>query len=323
MTPRNIGNTEESEICTDPAKCCEDPVCYGDPDQGTTCFCQDLWDCSKNPAKCEQSKQVPGSGNWECTWTEDVYTCTKTGQEAKPPQGGAGFDCQWDEETDSWVCEQDIPPNPYGSPDGTNSWDCTVNNDTNVIECTRVSDPGSGVPPAFSQPPTGHGQPAPPVSGECVVWGDVTYQGSEELVVVMPDELEDQGILHAEAAGWYDLFNDYLAESGDNQTNESCYFRVVNDTNPAGHPVQSNCGKDWVIMDRDNDGTPTTSAFIGTFWLDKGDNTLQMHHYCPRFKAGECVDLHNDLPENKTCPSTNPNSVHFRGGTSLCVVPVE
>ncbi len=132
----------------------------------------------------------------------------------------------------------------------------------------------------------------------------------------------DSGTLTAPAEGWFHAYSTLLAESGNSQWNESSVFRVKNTTWPAGTPYYRNCSDDWVVPDVDNYGAPSGSRlYIGTFWMDSGANTLQMDHYCPMYRAGQCPGHHIPTDPSSTCDSGNINSVHYEG-LALCLVPV-
>jgi hypothetical protein len=134
--------TDPYAPCTDRDTCCTsaDVQCTGDPDNNPTCTCTTLWDCSQDPSKCEQDKQVPtGGGTWTCEWTEQAYTC-KGGDPSSPP-GGSGWNCENDAETGQWICTKQ-PPNPANTPGGTSVWKCKVEN--GKIVCVREGGP----PPA-------------------------------------------------------------------------------------------------------------------------------------------------------------------------------
>jgi hypothetical protein len=151
----NNGNNGDDPYapCTDPAKCCpqEKMQCYGDADTGITCTCSDLWDCSKNPNKCEQDLQTPdGASDWDCEWTEFKYICKKEGSEDSPPQGGSDWHCKWNDTEWTWECTKDIPPNPPNTPEGAAGWNCVVDTENNKLVCERKNAP----PP----PDTGGGQ---------------------------------------------------------------------------------------------------------------------------------------------------------------------
>jgi hypothetical protein len=127
--------------CTDPEKCCpaDKKKCYGDPDKGIICTCSDLWDCSKNPDKCDQDMPTPdGTNDWECTWSEFKYTCTKKGDKNTPPTGDSDWDCTYNEQEFKWECTKHPVPNPSNSPDGTAVWKCVVDNENNKLVCTKT-----------------------------------------------------------------------------------------------------------------------------------------------------------------------------------------
>jgi hypothetical protein len=134
--------------CTDYQKCCpaEKMVCTGDPDTGIVCSCSDLWDCSKNPNKCEQPLPAPpGGGDWTCAWTEFKYTCTKKmpppGDKGENPQtldGGAGWYCQWVDSEFSWQCTRTPPVPSNNGVAGAGVWKCTVQG-TKLV-CERSGD---------------------------------------------------------------------------------------------------------------------------------------------------------------------------------------
>jgi hypothetical protein len=164
--------------CTDALKCCpkSEMVCHGDPDTGVVCKCASLWDCSKNPKKCEQDKQVPsGKGAWDCKWTKDTYTCTGTPGAGEVP-GGKGWTCK--KNGNDWKCEKDTVPNPSNKPDGGNYWDCEVDNELNKLKCEKKSTPPPSTPPVTppstpppstppSTPPSNPPPPIPPPAKEC------------------------------------------------------------------------------------------------------------------------------------------------------------
>jgi len=142
----------------------------------------------------------------------------------------------------------------------------------------------------------------------------------DEIYVLSWDPITATGALSAPEQGWYHVFNQYVAESGATQRNESAFFRVTNATHPTGEPRWGNCGDDWVLPDQDNNGTNALYYYIGTFWLDAGDNALTMHHYCPEYRSGTCTWMHDAKDSSTTCDSDNANSVHFNG-SGLCVTP--
>jgi hypothetical protein len=194
-----------------------------------------------------------------------------------------------------------------------------------------TSDPGdsrdSGEPPDedppedddppwdYTHPPKG--EPPERTRGSCEDGTSASFSPGEIYVLSWSDTTAS-GTLHAPEEGWYHVFNQNVAESGATQRNESAYFRVTNSTHPSGKPRWSNCGDDWVLPDQDNNGTTALYYYIGTFWLDAGDNALAMHHYCPEYRTGTCTWMHDGQDSDKTCDSGNVNSVHFVG-SGLCV----
>jgi hypothetical protein len=149
--------------CTSYDACCTkaDLVCVGDPDTGhTTCSCSTLWDCSKNPKKCEQDKPVPsGGGDWTCTWTAQLYTCKSANPTATP--GGNGWTCS--QSGGSWTCTKS-PPNPSNKPGGASVWKCTVEEVADKVICERASTPDASTP---KSPDAGAPPPRPKTETNC------------------------------------------------------------------------------------------------------------------------------------------------------------
>jgi hypothetical protein len=121
----------------------EKQKCYGDPDKGSViCTCDDLWDCSKNPNKCEGTAPTPGGSNsWNCSWSEFNYTCTSKGGDQSNPPGGSDWYCTWKEW--GWSCTKVKTPTPPGG--GT--WTCAVDSTTGKITCEK----DTTVPPTGSE----------------------------------------------------------------------------------------------------------------------------------------------------------------------------
>ena len=86
---------------------------------------------------------------------------------------------------------------------------------------------------------------------------------------------------------------------------------MTNARNPTGLPASGNCNGDFVVVDNDNSGTRPSMVFMGTFWLEAGNNTLTFAHYCPRQRAGHCPEHHNPTPSWSTCSSGQGNSAHL------------
>jgi hypothetical protein len=163
-------------------------------------------------------------------------------------------------------------------------------------------------------------QPDPYNDEDCLdgVWGDWL---SGEIYVFSWDRPTDSGVLVAPEAGWFHLYDTSIAESGSSQWNESVFLRVSNGLNPDGMPLDGNCEGDFVIVDPDNEGAlpDGTTVFLGTFLLEAGENDVSLHHFCPRYRDGECTDLHDAGDPNSTCDTGNVNSAHVVG-ESICLV---
>ena len=153
---------------------------------------------------------------------------------------------------------------------------------------------------------------------ECVPGTSATFDSGE--IYILSWEPLASGPLTAEEEGYYHLYDYSIAESEASQRNESAFLRITNATNPEGTPVFSNCEVDWVVMDNDNDQPPVagTRIYMGTFWLDAGVNTLELHHLCTYIRDGLCTDMHDQLDPESTCESSNANSVHYLG-EGLCL----
>ena len=144
----------------------------------------------------------------------------------------------------------------------------------------------------------------------------------QEVAVLAWDSDPDVGTVDVDTAGTYHVYSNYIAESGASQMNESAYIRISNNSNPDGYPLLNNCNDDWVVPDLDNTGSIPANmvAYVGTFILEAGENTIRMYHYCPLYRAGECPSFHVPDDANSTCDSGSPNSVHFTG-TAICLLP--
>ena len=130
------------------------------------------------------------------------------------------------------------------------------------------------------------------------------------------------GQLDAPVSGNYHIYDLSIAESGPSQWNEYAFIRVPNAANPSGLPNLGNCDGDYVVTDPDNLApVPAGSTrYLGTFNLDLGINEVELWHYCPVYRDGDCPSLHITDDPNTTCDSGSVNSVHFTG-TSVCLVP--
>lgn len=170
---------------------------------------------------------------------------------------------------------------------------------------------------------TGDSMPDPILEGDCPE-GTVATFDQDEIYVKSWERTEATGVLTTAYDGWYHVYDYSLAESGDEQTNESIYLRITNGARTYGKPLYANCeGEDWVVADSDNDGFPSDSRiYVGTFWLQAGDNDLTLHHYCPRYREGACPEHHVETDADSTCDSDGPNSAHFYG-EGICLVSAE
>jgi len=182
-----------------------------------------------------------------------------------------------------------------------------------------TTDSGGDRPPSFDDPP--NERPPTFLDGDCegneTAWFDFS-----EIYVKSWDVTLHEGAVHADVAGWYHIYDRGMAESGSSQTNETAFVRILNVTNPSGLPAWANCGDDWFVVDADNFGAPNQPLYVGTFWLDEGDNALELMHYCPVYRNGGCTGLHITDWGEGTCESTNPNSVHL-SAEGACVVPAD
>ncbi|MEN0065508.1 MAG: hypothetical protein AAGA48_25415 [Myxococcota bacterium] len=115
--------------------------------------------------------------------------------------------------------------------------------------------------------------------------------------------------------GWYAVYKNEVAESGASQRNESGYYRVYNEANPAGLPLEGNCNGEYIVQDYDNDGRIPDRVYLGTFYFDgSSENVLQMRHYCAI--RDTCPSMEDDQHE---CGRTW-DSIHLdRGEASLCL----
>jgi len=164
----------------------------------------------------------------------------------------------------------------------------------------------------------------PPLKLNSCPEGTVASFTPDEIYVLSWDDQVAEGALTTDAEGWYHVYDFAVAESGDSQWNETVAFRIINDTNPSGEAYWTNCDGEWWVEDADNQGEPAPGAvlYIGTFWLDSGENTLQMSHYCPVYRSGNCTSFHRTDDPEATCESGNVNSAHFLG-EGICLVQAQ
>ena len=149
----------------------------------------------------------------------------------------------------------------------------------------------------------------------------VTDSDGDGWVVITTSDTEDWAIINVPVDGVYEIYDSQLAESGSSQMNESGYITVTNSVNPSGYPVSPNCGLYYVLGDSDNNGTPASSIYVGTFSMMAGeDNLLTLHHYCPMYQDGHCTSFHNGDPNTGSgCNTSNANSLHM-DLDGICIV---
>lgn len=150
---------------------------------------------------------------------------------------------------------------------------------------------------------------------------DFTGGDGAQAYVKSWERTRDGATLHVPTAGVYAVYNTELAESGESQRNETAYFRFPGSGLDGASEV-TNCGDEYVVQDADNEGASPGHVLVGVFALHEGPNELEMHHFCPLFRAGACPSFHVGDPEAPGgCRDGNPNSVHFEG-SGICLVPL-
>jgi uncharacterized protein YegL len=120
-----------------------------------------LWDCSKEPNKCEQDLQKPDLSGWDCSWTTSSYICTKQGKENEPPKQDPEWLCNWESGSTEWRCIKDFAPNPENSPGGSSNWQCQVKQELTKLECSKKEIPKPTPPPEPTPTPTPTPAPTP------------------------------------------------------------------------------------------------------------------------------------------------------------------
>jgi hypothetical protein len=299
------GSSGQYEACTDTLKCCPQAElkCTGDPDK-MICSCESLWDCSKNPKKCEQARPVPGDGTWTCTWTATTYTCV--GKPSGTPPGGNGWTCV--KKGADTVCTKTSPPNPSNKPDGGSVWKCTVDNESKTITCEKGSTP----PPTTTTPPTT--TPPPPSSGtECVVgqkmWCDgEVYCGWGQVVCGADGRWKRKGFL-----GLGGLDCQELADGRRPNTLCACYHTFFNATCcetsdcvvPAGTNGQICAPAAGKLCDYCNAQSPSCTAPGGQCIITNSGETF----------CGQGCSVAQPCPSGYKCMTLSTKS----GTTSQCV----
>ena len=158
-------------------------------------------------------------------------------------------------------------------------------------------------------------------------------------------------------AGYYKIFSRNHSESGCLQKNESSFINIKNATNPSGIPKYVNCTDQWVSVDPGNkyfgcaiDGVNITGHglieptyptnphpwnmiyhYMGTFWIEPGDNDLEVRHACSLLMNSCPVMVHPDqpcAPGTRIRPdgstgnvSGTPQSTKFDHPNQFCLIP--
>jgi len=133
-------------------------------------------------------------------------------------------------------------------------------------------------------------EPACP-SGERVSFA--SYEGPDELVRLGDRHRDgDCATVTVEAPGYYQLFDSYVAESGSGQRDETGFLLVTNSCNETGLPLEANApGGRWVVIDNDNESTPSDPVYMGTFFFAEGDNRVCLYHWCPLWRDDHGVGM--------------------------------
>ena len=165
----------------------------------------------------------------------------------------------------------------------------------------------------------GFGMHAPPYNEEDCAQEEPVSWSPAELIVGSWNSVSASGAVHVATAGWYAIFDTALSESGSSQTNETGILQISNAANPDGWPLFGNCGDWWIVADSDNGGSPSdTPVYLGTFWLESGENQVTLYHYCTVYRSGQCPEFHNDTPAGGHCESSNWNSIHMQAN-EICL----
>ncbi len=266
-------------------------------------------------------------------WSDGSDLTFSAWHRSAPDNGGSGEDCalvgldtQWDDAacdaTVGYICEggslvtlcEDNDNDGHGDPNLAISTTASALvgyaaacDDCNDADGTYAVPP-SGLCDGPDDPPTDTPPDPIPDPADCTAGATVTVAGA---VWTGSYSSPRSTVIRASASGWYHLYDAYVAESGASQRNESGYLNVSNPFNPSGKPAAGNCNGEYIVVDNDNSGPPPSQVFIGTFYLQAGDNTLTLHHYCPLQRAGQCGAFHVTSASSSTCGSGNVNSIHL------------
>jgi hypothetical protein len=197
----------------------------------------------------------------------------------------------------------------------------TTTNSTTTPTDTGTAPWSNGDP---AEPPPYEAPPAPSIGEDCAAAGGILAQLDDDEVDVLSHEgTVEIRTLTSGVSGWYDLYDRSMAHSGTGEWNESAMVRILNAGNPSGLPVLANCGANQVTLDPDNTGDPGDELlYLGTFWFELGENTLELEHLCPTVRAGSCAELESLDDDDTTCAADDGNSAHLDGERLCMVAPV-
>jgi len=349
-------------------------VCPADPDCaiGGDCSlyeCPDHWECEDQPSGGEVCV-APGpdypddgsGGHWDCDDEYGVTTCSTEDGDFPDDGGGSDWDCERID--DLIVCTNDDPD--YPDDRGDETWGCWFEGEYRV--CSRgpgddgagSGGPGGGGPGDDGSGSGGPGGGGPGDDGRDDCVGDScappVCTGSARAAATFVDDRDgdDDGEIYAfgdgrrdracatvrvDVTGYYEVFDEYIAESCTSQLDETGYLTISNSCNPDGEPREENVGDHFLVDDVDNtmscssdsecggsmvcrEGTRTrccvdpTPVFMGTFLLRAGEaNEVCINHWCPEYRDGREGDGH----ANADCRGSI-NSIHvvLDGDTVLC-----
>lgn len=172
-------------------------------------------------------------------------------------------------------------------------------------------------PPPYGAPPVGQ------IADDCALVGIAATLDDDDVTVSSHDNNLEVRTLSSPVRGWYDVYDRSWANSGPDQYNESALVRVTNAAAPLGTPVVPNCLDQWAAIDPFNAVDPGAALlYVGTFWVEAGDNGFELEHLCPTIRAGSCANLEQTGDPDTTCAADDTNEVHFPGHDLCLVAPV-
>lgn len=223
------------------------------------------------------------------------------------------------------VPEEETTPDttePPSSTTTTPTGSTSTDTGTPVVTTTTPTLPWVNGDPTVPPPYTELDPPELVRFEPCVAIGLATSvpDGSGEVFVESHDDNSEVKDLDSPLVGWYDLYDQSLANSGIAETNEIARIRVGNGLFPDGFSSFANCGTDWVGPDADNAAvTGTELYYLGTFWFEPGVNVLDLEHFCPSIRLGICPELEDLSDPDSTCASGDDNDLRLVAD-GLCLV---